>query len=374
MSDQPNIMELCLSDGVGGLELYVLRTAQQMQQRNHHCVSVVRPGTMLASRMDEDGIRYHGLQKRNKWLPLSAALQLARVIDQEKVDVIHMHWAKDLNLAVLAKLFSRRPVKLLYSRHMMITRPKHDFYHRWLYRHVDRLLAVTDELCGLMREFLPMPAEAIETLYLGVDAPPALTAQQRIAIRHEYGFTEDDFVIFMVGRIEEYKGQHLLVEALELLHQQALPVRAIIVGPAMDEGYLQRLRDRVADSQLSASIKIPGSIKQASHLTAAFDVALLATECETFGLVLIEAMRAGVAVIGTAACGVLEIIDDGKSGLLFPPNDGKALGAVIRRLYEDAGFRRQLAQAGKQKADEVFATEAHFDQLEQVFSNLLADT
>ncbi len=374
MSAKPKVLQLCLSDGLGGLELYVFRTVQQLLARHHPCVSVVRGGTMLSSRMDEEGIGYYALSKRSKLFPLIAARRLARILDEEQVDILHMHWAKDLNLAVLAKCFASRPVKLVYTRQMMITRPKHDLFHRWLYRQVDRVITITDELRELMTGFLPMPAARIERLYYGVDAAPQMSPEQRLRLREEYGFAADDFVVFMVGRIEQCKGQHLLLDAMAVLQQQGISIKALFVGPAMSEAYLQGLKQRVENSVLAGTVKFIGPHKQPSHLAAAFDVALLATECETFGLVLIEAMRAGVAVIGTAACGVLEIIDEGETGMLFPPNDSAALSAVIRRLYEDPGLRQQLAAAGKRKADEMFATGRHYDELEQIFSQLVADS
>lgn len=368
---KPKVLQLCLSDGLGGLELYVFRTVQQLLQRNQPCVSVVRGDTMLSSRMDDEGIVYYALNKASRLLPLVTAHRLAEIIDREQVDIIHMHWAKDMMLAVLAKRWCKRDVRLVYTRQMMITRPKHDSFHRWVYRHVDRVITITDELCGLMRNYLPMPAKKIERLYYGVDAAPEMSAEQRKQLRQEYGFTEDDFVIFMVGRIEPYKGQHLLVSAMEGLRSDGVEVNAIFVGPAMDEGYLQGLKQQVEDSPLKEAVKFIGPHKQPSHLAAAFDVALLATECETFGLVLIEAMRAGVCVIGTAACGVLEIIDDGETGMLFPPNDSAALAGVIRRLYENRDLRLNLAAAGKRKADEMFATGRHYDQLQGIYSTVV---
>ncbi|MEN8170425.1 MAG: glycosyltransferase family 4 protein [Pseudomonadota bacterium] len=374
MGGEPKILQLCLSDGLGGLELYVFRTVQQLLKRAHHCVTVVRADTMLSSRMDECNADYYVLTKLSKLFPFIAARRLARIIDQEQVDIVHMHWAKDLNLAVLAKQFAKRPIKLIYTRQMMITRSKHDLFHRWLYRHVDRILTITDELRELMVKFLPMPAENIERLYYGVDAPPEMSTEQRTYLRKKYGFSEDDFVIFMVGRIEECKGQHLLIEAMERLHQQGIVVCALFVGPAMDDGYLQGLKDRVQNSALAGTVKFAGPHKSPSHMAASFEVALLATECETFGLVLIEAMRAGIPVIGTAACGVLEIIDEAQNGLLFPPNDSQALAGAIRRLYEDPGLRQRLAKAGADKADEMFATEHHYDELEVVYNRLISNS
>ena len=130
------ILELCLSDGVGGLELYALRTAKQFSGSGIGCIAVVKKGTMLSERMQTEGVRTVLLRSCNRFLPLVAARRLAAIIDREAVDVIHMHWGADINLAVLAKRCAQRKVKLVYTRQMMITRSKKDAYHRFLYRHI----------------------------------------------------------------------------------------------------------------------------------------------------------------------------------------------------------------------------------------------
>ena len=99
----------------------------------------------------------------------------------------------------------------------------------------------------------------------------------------------------------------------------------------------------------------------------AFDVVVLATEMETFGLVLIEAMRSGVAVVGSNAGGVPEIIEDGVSGLLFEPGNAADLAAKLRRYCMDRDLRRRLAAAGKARADSLFALERHYQDLKQMF-------
>jgi len=88
-------------------------------------------------------------------LPLVSAFKLAKIIDENKIDIIHMHWGKDLALAALAKFLSNRKPKLVYTRQMMITRYKNDFYHRFLYSQLDLMLTITQQLEDLCKKFIP---------------------------------------------------------------------------------------------------------------------------------------------------------------------------------------------------------------------------
>jgi glycosyltransferase involved in cell wall biosynthesis len=352
-----------MSIGVGGLELYAVRTAIQLRARNIECIAVAARGTMTAERMRQHGVQTTEFNKASRHLPLLSARRLARLIDEQQVDIIHMHWARDLNLAVLAKRMARRTVKLVYTRQMMITRSKHDIFHRMLYRQVDLFLTITEQLRELAQQYLPMPKDTIRTLYYGVEAPAALSEQEKLALRQSLQIPKNSFAIGMVGRIEAGKGQHLLIEAVRDLVKQRKVIHATIIGPAMNADYDARLKAQVKEWSLSDAIHFYGSHPNPVEIMSAFDAVVLATKQETFGLVLIEAMRNGVAVIGTRAGGVPEIIDEGITGLMFEPENAKELAEKLLVLINDSALCRKLAEAGKEKADRLFDQEQHYQQL-----------
>jgi len=362
------VLELCLSHGVGGLELYAFRTTKQLARFGCDCVAVVKERTMLSERLHSEGVRTITLRRLNPILPWLAARRLAKIIDQEALDVLHMHWGKDINLAVLAKRFARRKIKLVYTRQMMITRPKKDPYHRFLYRHVDLYLTITRQLRDKARGYLPMPKSAVQLLYYGIPQPASLSGDQRRSRRHDFGVHGSlKTAIGLVGRIEAQKGQHLLIEALQMLREQGLPVHATFIGPVMDDAYLARIHAQVARSGLQENVTFYGSHKRSIDIMQAFEIVVLATEMETFGLVLIEAMRSGVAVVGSNAGGVPEIIEDGISGLLFESGNAADLADKLKRLCANTNARQTIAAAGKARADKRFTLEQHYRDLMEYF-------
>ena len=370
MNNPLTIMELCLSPGVGGLELYAVRTAEQLRNRDIPCLAVVRPDTMTAKRMTELDIKVLFLKRYVIFFPLLAAYALAKMIDHEKVDVIHMYWGKDLNLAVLAKQFAKRDVKLVYTRQMVITRPKFDVYHRYLYRHIDLFLTISKQLLELAHRFLPMPRSAVKLLYYGVKKPTLLSDQQRRNLRKQFGIIkDDDIAIGLIGRIESNKGQHLLIKAIRQLKEKGYDIHGTIIGPVMNKDYYNKLQESVALQGLQKYLTFFGSHKNPLEIMAAFDVVVLASEMETFGLVLIEAMRSGVVVIGTNAGGVPEIIEHEVSGLMFEPNSAEDLTEKLELLCRDKTSRLRLAIEGQKIADEKFSQEKHYDELVQYFTS-----
>ena len=368
------ILELCLSPDLGGLELYAYRCAATLGER-HESLSVIAEGALLQPRLEREGLAYRPLKASFRPLPLFAARRLARIIDAEGIDILHMHWGKDLALAALAKRLSRRKPKLVYTRQMQITRPKRDVYHDFLYRQLDLVITITKALAEDMRRFLnPALAERIVPLYYGVAAPKQdIDAQARARLRAEHGIGESTFLIGLFGRIKHYKGQHLLVETMERAVAEGLDVAALIVGRAMEPAYLADLKRRCAEGPLAQRVHFLDFVDEPQALMQACDAIALTTVEETFGLVLVEAMRAGVAVIGSDRGGVPEIIDHGETGLLFRSGDAEDLLTQIRRLAMAPELCRRLAVAGREKADRMFDEALHFPRLEALFAALNAD-
>lgn len=355
-----------MSPGLGGLELYVLRSSLALSA-HHDVISVINAHSKLADRYrDHPALNIRYLNYRRSYLPLFRARQLAKLIDQNQVDVIHMHWGNDLALAALAKKISRRNPALVYTRQMQITRSKDDFYHRFLYSQMDLMLTITNSLKAEAQKFIHQCKTRITTLYYGVAAPAhKFSADEISQKRAELNFSSDDFIVGLFGRLEDGKGQHLLLKAIAEAKSSNIPIKALIVGHEMAPGYSTMLKKLADDLDISQQIQFSDFVTEPQGLMQICDCLALTSYEETFGLVLPEAMRAGIAVIGSDAGGVPEIIDHESTGLLFESRNAARLCQQICRLQSNPEFKNKLATAGKQKADAVFNQDEHFRKLEQ---------
>jgi glycosyltransferase involved in cell wall biosynthesis len=367
------IIELCLSPDLGGLELYMYRCCRELG-KSAEVIPLVSGEGRLYERLQRDGMKPRVISRRNRALPLLAARRLARLIDEQQVDIIHLHWTKDIPLAAFAKAFSRRKPMLVSTRQMQITRPKKDLYHDFLYRQLDLNITITEALAKDMRGFLnPAYADRVVPLYYGVAPPPAVLEEAaRRVLRSELGIGEETFLVGLIGRIKRYKGQHLLVEAIGKALSGGEDVAALIVGHAMEPEYLDELKRQVEENGWSERILFRDFVEQPQLLMQACDAVALTTVEETFGLVLVEAMRAGVAVVGSDRGGVPEIIDHEKTGLLFRSTDAEDLYRQLQRLWQDRDFCARLAVAGKEKADQVFDEAHHFTALQNLLEQRLS--
>lgn len=368
MNKKLNLLELCLSPDLGGLELYMVRAAKALDE-SMNVISVINPLGKLEQYYQGTPYRYVSLKKKSNLVMFAAARKLARIIDENQIDIVHLHWTKDIPIAVTAKVFSKRKPKLVQTRNMTMTRFKNDFYHRFLYRNIDLMLPVTHQVEGQINTFIPESVRPkVEVLYMGSDHPELLDAKEVESLRSELGM-EEKFAVGMVGRINEAKGQNLLIQAVARINDPA--VHAYFVGHEMHKGYTDQLRAMAENLGISERIHFLGFMKNPHHFYQACDAVVLASKRETFGLVLIEAMQVGTAVIGSNSGGVVEIIDDNETGLLFEALNSESLAEKIALLKDDL-LKHKLAEAGKVKAEKVFSNEKQFKKLRDVLSELNA--
>ncbi len=358
-----NILEFCLSPALGGLELFVKDSFEYLNI-NTDCYVCVAPNKQLDKLIDSDK---KITLKRSKFFPIIPAFKLAKFIDEKDIDVVHFHWTRDIATVVLAKVLSKKKPKIIQSRHMRMTRFKDDFYHKWLYKNIDMMHAVTKAVEEQLIKFIPQDVRPeIEMVYLGVDEPN-IDENKVSTLREKYKL-KDEFVVGIIGRIEEGKGQHLVIEALSKLKD--LNIKALIVGSAMNDKYLEELMKMLKDLDVEDKVVFTGFTKDVNEHMSLCDAVVLATVEETFGLVVIEAMANKKCVIAVNKGGPLEIIEDNQDGLLFERNSDE-LKSKIGLLYRNIKYKSNIASAAYKKVINSFNGEVQIKKLYKIFTQML---
>ncbi len=363
------ILELCMSPDLGGLELYMAESAKSLSN-TFNVVSLINEKSKLEAYLE--GEHYLKIPYKSKLFIYFSAKKIAKIIDEQSVALVHIHWTKDLPLAVLSKLLSKTKPKIVQSRHMTMTRFKDDFYHRFLYKNVDLMLAVTEQVKEQIEKFIPYRVRPkVIRLYPGAKKEQVLSLEKNKYLKQKLKFNSNSFNIGMVGRINKDKGQYLLIRAIELLREKKINVSAYFVGSAMEKSYLEELENEIIEKSLDNSIKILGFMDSINDFYQLCDLVVLASKKETFGLVIVEAMMQKCAVIGANSGGVVEIIDDKKTGLLFKSQDVQDLADKIELLVQDTQLLKELQVNGKDRAMKEFNNELQFKKLSEILQEEL---
>jgi glycosyltransferase involved in cell wall biosynthesis len=213
--------------------------------------------------------------------------------------------------------------------------------------------------------------ELLRVVYNGIDAAPfdAVVAERRSVLRRELGLNDVALTIGVFGRIARWKGQHVLLEALERLPE----VHALVVGAPLfgEVDYLAELERRARYPSLAGRVHFVGFREDVPDLMRCVDVvAHTSTSPEPFGRVIVEAMLARKPVVATAAGGVLEIVDDQVDGLLVPPADAGALAAAVTTLTTDPRLCARLVAAGREKAGTRFTLDKMLSEVGAVVDDV----
>ncbi len=356
----PKVLELCLSPNKGGLELYFADICNALRHEMP-VLSVISPDSKLKTLIQTKKVE---LGKKIHYLPLFAAKKMANTIDEQAIDIVHLHWGKDLTLAVLAKLFSKRKPKLVITRHMKFPAMKDSLLHRFLYKYIDHMIAITKTMAHDLQRFIPEDVRPdISLNYLGIDTEVAFTKQEVEKTRALYDPDNNHFLITLVGRIAFEKGHEFLLQALHIAKAKKLPFKVLVVGHPMEQSYLQTLKAQVKSLGLHDDMLFLDFVDEPRCLMQACDVLVLPTIEETFGLVLIESMSVGTPVIGSNRGGVPEIIDDKQTGLLFESCDSQSLFEALEILYLNPEQAKAYADAAKRKVKEKFDSQTHMQTL-----------
>jgi glycosyltransferase involved in cell wall biosynthesis len=207
----------------------------------------------------------------------------------------------------------------------------------------------------------------------GIDAPPRLSESERLGLRAKLGLPETRPVIGIVGRLQPWKGQHRLLIALAYLIRANHSVHGLIVGGnAYDlspgyEPYLHRLASTLG---IADHVTFTGQVPDAGKYVQVMDVFVNASIQEPFGIVLLEAMAAGLPTVAFASGGPREIIEPGRSGLLVEDITDEGLAAAIERLLLDPELRVRLGVGGKDRFQQRFTAERMTRDLEAKFEQL----
>ncbi len=354
------ILEVCTSQALGGLELYFLKCCNQLSEPDAKVMAFVQDQSLiqknLSTRVESRSIQSKSLTEKIR--------TLNDCIKEFQPDIIHSHVKTDLPAIAFCKLLNRSRFKHVHTRQMNMPRKKKNIFHSFIYGKIDLLITITERLRKQVLENVSIQPEKVKVLYYGV--PRVSSKPLQIP-----EITNDiNFRIGLIARIDPGKNQHILLEALRILNEKNLTATAWLIGKSTDDAYADKLNRLISQFELSGQVHLMGFQKDPIRLMPNFDVILLTSAEETFGLVLAEAMRAGVAVIGAGGGGVPEIIEHEKTGLLFKPNDPESLAHELEKAMKDKNLLHALAKAGKKSADEKFDEEKHFQKLRQLFLEL----
>ena len=276
--------------------------------------------------------------------------RLARLVRSRGAHAVHTH-------GVHADLYGRLCLQGLDGVLLLQTRHNDDRFRRlwimrllnqWLARRCVRIVAISDAVREFVCAVEGIPPRKVKRIYYGLDAAPA---PQNVAdLRTELGWVGAPLIGF-VGRLTGQKGVDVLLNAFAIVHRALPAARLLLIGDGPQRATLAALAGGL---QISAAVHFAGWREDARAQMAALNVLAIASRWEGFGLVTLEAMQAGVAVVASRVSALPEIVLDGETGLLVPAANAAKLAAALLALLQDPQRAMQLGENGRLRAAQLF--------------------
>lgn len=362
------LLQICSSRAWGGMEMHVVHISSALQRRGHKVTILCYPQSQLHFASLDRGLACKTMALDSYVRPFQI-LSLTRYLKKCGFDILHCHYSKDLwSLVPAAELAGVG--KVILSKGIGPGKRKGDPFHRWIYRRVERVIAKSAYLHRRVIEAYPIASEKVVTIPNGLDLSSFDPARYNgRAIRSEFSVDSEAFLIGVVGRISPAKGHEEFLQSAVHVREAVPGAKFLVIGsPSDDEKqYAQKVRKRAHDEGLGEAVIFTNFREDIPAIVSALDLFVFPSHIEAFGSSLIEAMAMEKACVATAAGGVLDIVENGVSGLLVPPRNSEALTEAIVCLVKDEKRREQLGRAARKRVEEKFDVNLIAGRLEETY-------
>ncbi len=338
--------------GFAGGEAQVLGLTLELARGGHRAELACDPRGRLFERARDAGVICHPLPIRNA-VDFAAAMRLCGLLSRERYDVVHFHTSRAHSMAPFARGYAR----VLVVTRRMDYRPNRWFAPYLYNRAVDAVAAISNQVAATLIEAGVEPGH-VTIVPSGVDAArfrPA-TAAERADARARLAIAAGDLAVGSVGMLEERKGHRYLLEAIAMRKREGSP--PIICAMAGDGSLAGELKARAAELGISAQLRWLGMMPEPRAVLDALDVFVFPSLNEGLGVAMLEAMACGLAVVASRVGGVIDVIEENRSGILAPPADAAAIAGAIARLTDEPARRAALGAAARERVVGQFSISA----------------
>jgi glycosyltransferase involved in cell wall biosynthesis len=272
----------------------------------------------------------------------------------EGVNLFHCHQTSLLG-SITPWLWGKADVAVFASRHIMNRHNKRNPFHRAIYAPLDALIVMSQTLRKNVMDTHPLRERQVKVVNLGLDFdrfnPDRVDPARQ---RAQWGADNDTVVVGLVGRIDPAKGQATFIKAAAglLKHtREGEKLRFVIVGEetlGRASTHLQELKEMVAQFHLEDFVVFAGYQENIPEVMRAFDIFVMPSRQEAFGLVAIEAMAMECPIIISSGGSAAEIVGQEEFGLLMRPDDAFDLQRQLRFMLDNPMERIQMGQRARE--------------------------
>ncbi|MDP3730124.1 MAG: lipopolysaccharide heptosyltransferase II [Candidatus Omnitrophota bacterium] len=355
-----NILQILPALDVGGVETGTIDLARYLVGKGHKAI-VISSGGRLVKELDKIGARHYILPvgKKSVFTVIRMIRAVCDIIRNEDIDIVHVRSRIPALTAYIACRITNR----------VFLTTAHGYYKKHLLSRVmswGRFVIVPSNIIAkhMISDF-GVPYDRIRFIPRGVDL-------SKFKFRSPGTYQKKGFTVGMVSRITPLKGHSFFLKAAAILRKNIPDLKVVIVGGAAKDKYMGDLQMLTRRLGLTKTVEFLSAREDVSPIMHGLDCLVSATITpEAFGRAIVEAQASGVAVVSTRVGGVVDIIEDEKSGLFCNAQDPKDMADKILRLYRDKDLCAKLVINGRKRVEENFGLDAMMTKTLSVYEEAL---
>ncbi len=310
---------------------------------------------------------------------LISLVRLYRLFRRERPAIVHLHLFKARLLGGIAARLAGVPLvaetfhgTLFSGYYRPIVSRLLVAVERLLARLMNAVIAVSDEVASEIHGLNVADPEKVHVIPLGLDLDRFAQAAETSRILHEeLGVSHRTLLVGTVGRLVPIKGLRYFIAAAAQVSRLVPEVRFVIIGDGPERAALER---QVSQEGLDDRVFFLGWRRDVQRLYPDLDVVVLASLHEGTPVAIIEAMAAGRSVVATRVGGVPDVVQDGVTGLLVPPEDPGAIGDAVVRLLRSPDERRRLGLEARRHVHPRFTATRLAADMDALYNRMLGRT
>lgn len=374
-----NILFVSHSAELYGAERVLLLTIEGLNKEKFNSILVLPKSGPLGKLAEELGIetfrvpsKWWITEKRKVWKQpiswlwnLKSLVQMSRLIDKKKIDLVFSNSAVNFTGALAARL---KNIPHIWSVHEILEGSSSLVSFLLGKRALVGMISALSTRIIVNSEMTGFPFKKnnkLRKVTIGVRG----NHKDKVsgdALRRRFGYDSNDFVIGVVGKIYPEKGQKEVAEAVNMIVKTCPQVRLLIVGGVRDAGYQRKIQKFISVNHLERHVVVTGYQKDIYDILSMLNLLVVASNVESFGRVALEAMAVKTPVLAVRRGGISEVISPGENGFLVESRDPKILAQGICSVFESPEQVSRIIEKGYQEVQEKYSLENQIKGIEGV--------
>jgi len=302
---------------------------------------------------------------------IRSILAIKKLCKEYDIDILHAHLQKSIVGCLLASFFCKAAI--VVHEHGAIfekglTFSIYRLFLRVLHHRAAVIIANSKATAEELVQKVGIKKDRMEILHNAIDfASFDLGKMPRNQVRKEFGISETDTVIGFAGRLHVMKGVDLLIEAFGMLLKRSGGYYLVLAGDGPERRRLEDLTKRLG---IADRVKFLGVCANVAWIMAGFDIGVVPSRYEPFGIVALELMRMKVPIVSSGVDGLGELIHDEETGVVTRENNPQEICRGIERLMENEKLRKQIVEVAYDFSKQ-FGIKEYINNLQKVYTEVL---